>query len=668
MSDPFDPRILRMFDIKGLGETIYENRGAGDAEIVVVIPLYNYAHTITEALGSVVKQDLPALAVIVVDDCSTDDGGQRAVDFLKCHPARFSRAQVVRHHCNQGLAMSRNSGIVHSTEPYLFMLDADNRLRPPALSRLLDALNFSGADFAYSQLRMFGDEEGIGDGDVWEPSRLAIGNYIDAMALLRRAALLAAGGYADMAGDPGWEDYDLWCRFAGLGFHGVFLPELLCEYRVHSSSMLRTRTNFKSKALSAEMALRHPTLFARSRADAPAAGGATQARRGTGRSFFLDGEDETTASAMQADTVAERDPPDPPIVADAPLSLRADPSWNDLEPLLRDLLDPDWYLSRNPDLMQAGVDPFEHFVMHGAQEPRDPCGDFDSIFYLDTHRHLIGNGQSPISHYLLHGRKAGLSPKLYHLLDFAIDIDHQLASARPRTTRRICCLVHAHHIDLVPELLEYVENIGLDHDVFVNLVDDTWTLDHHRYTIERIPDATVVISSDVGRDIGGFLRLLMHVDFLAYDLFLFVHSKRSPHLPAGAGDIWRRNLLDPIVGTPDKARRCIEVMRANPGIGITAAARQRATKNRFGNSEKYTELLDRASISPAARDCEFVAGTMFLMRVEVVRRLYNLLRQIPFEDGSGRDIAFHAEGQYAHAVERLIGNLVKDEGLVFRWV
>jgi glycosyltransferase involved in cell wall biosynthesis len=180
--------------------------------------------------------------------------------------------------------MSRNSGIVHSTEPYLFMLDADNRLRPPSLSRLLDALNFSGADFAYSQLRMFGDEEGIGDGDVWEPSRLAIGNYIDAMALVRRAALLAAGGYADMAGEPGWEDYDLWCRFAGLGFHGVFLPELLCEYRVHGSSMLRTRTNLNSKELSAEMALRHPTLFARSREDAPAAGGATQARRGTGRS------------------------------------------------------------------------------------------------------------------------------------------------------------------------------------------------------------------------------------------------------------------------------------------------------------------------------------------------------------------------------------------------
>jgi glycosyltransferase involved in cell wall biosynthesis len=261
MNDRFDSRPLRMFDVKALGETVYENRGAGEAEVVVVIPLYNYAHTITEALGTVVKQDLAALAVLVVDDSSTDNGGQQAVDFLERHPARFSRAQVVRHHRNQGLAMSRNSGIVLSTEPYLFMLDADNRLRPPALSRLLDALNCSGADFAYSQLRMFGEAEGIGCADVWNPKRLRTGNYIDAMALIRREALISARGYASSAVEAGWEDYNLWCRFAELGFEGVFLPELLCEYRVHGTSMLRTRTNGKHVALQAEMRLRHASLF-----------------------------------------------------------------------------------------------------------------------------------------------------------------------------------------------------------------------------------------------------------------------------------------------------------------------------------------------------------------------------------------------------------------------
>ena len=261
MNDVFDPRPLRMFDVKGLAETIYENGGAGEAEIVVVVPLYNYAHTITETLESVVRQELPALAVIVVDDSSTDDGGQRAVDFLECHSARLSRAQMVRHHRNQGIAMSRNSGIVRSTEPYLFMLDADNRLRRPALSRLLDALHHSGADFAYSQLRLFGDEEGIGSADIWEPQRLKTTNYIDAMALIRREALLAAGGFSSLAVEQGWEHYDLWCRFAELGFEGVFLPELLCECRVHGASMRRRRTNNNDVALRAELRLRHPNLF-----------------------------------------------------------------------------------------------------------------------------------------------------------------------------------------------------------------------------------------------------------------------------------------------------------------------------------------------------------------------------------------------------------------------
>jgi glycosyltransferase involved in cell wall biosynthesis len=255
------PGPLRRFDVKGLGDIVYESRSDVAAEIAVVIPLYNYADTIDETLGSVAGQDLAALAIVVIDDCSTDESGQQAIAFLESRAARFAMARVVRHRRNQGLSMARNSGIAWSGEPYLFMLDADNRLRPPALSRLLDALNCSGADFAYSQLRMFGDEEGIGLADIWQPQRFAIGNYIDAMALIRREALLAAGGYAVLADDHGWEDYDLWCRFVELGFEGVFLPELLCDYRVHSASMLRSRTNKHHDALTAEMRLRHPSLF-----------------------------------------------------------------------------------------------------------------------------------------------------------------------------------------------------------------------------------------------------------------------------------------------------------------------------------------------------------------------------------------------------------------------
>ncbi len=128
------------FDIRELGDIVYESRGAGEAEVSVVIPLYNYAKTIGEALESVVAQDLAPLATVVIDDCSTDDGGQEAIAFLESHATRFTTARVVRHRRNQGLSMARNSGIAWSDEPFLFMLDADNRLRSPALSRLLDAL------------------------------------------------------------------------------------------------------------------------------------------------------------------------------------------------------------------------------------------------------------------------------------------------------------------------------------------------------------------------------------------------------------------------------------------------------------------------------------------------------------------------------------------------
>jgi glycosyltransferase involved in cell wall biosynthesis len=253
--------MSRLFDVRSLGAVVHEIRTEGAADVAVIVPLYNYAATIEECLLSVVRQTLTPVSVVVIDDASTDDGPARAVDVLTRYQARFVSARVVRQIRNQGLSMARNAGLAWSSERLVFMLDADNRLRPPALLRLLEAIETSGAAFAYSQLRMFGDSDGLGVAGPWDPKRLRNGNYIDAMAMIRRDALLAADGYAVLADDHGWEDYDLWCRFAERGLSGVFLPEVLCDYRVHGGSMLRSRTNQHYDALMTEMAMRHPALF-----------------------------------------------------------------------------------------------------------------------------------------------------------------------------------------------------------------------------------------------------------------------------------------------------------------------------------------------------------------------------------------------------------------------
>jgi glycosyltransferase involved in cell wall biosynthesis len=254
---------MRIFDVKSLGEVVFESEAAPRADVAVVIPLYNYEQFIIDCLRSVLGQTLERLSIVVVDDSSTDDGPKLAADFLRRHAGRFCSARIIRHQRNQGLSMARNSGVAWSGEPLLFMLDADNRIRPPALARLKSALEIDGADFSYSQLFIFGDRLGVGAADTWHVDRLRFGNTIDAMAMIRRSALIRAGGYHVLAEDHGWEDYDLWCRFFSLGLRGVFVPELLCEYRRHGQSMSNTQTKINFNQLLAEMMLRHPQIFNR---------------------------------------------------------------------------------------------------------------------------------------------------------------------------------------------------------------------------------------------------------------------------------------------------------------------------------------------------------------------------------------------------------------------
>ena len=77
------------------------------------------------------------------------------------------------------------------------------------------------------------------------------GPYIDALAMFRRDALLAAGAYSTELIDHGWfgwEDYDLWLKLADAGQDCVQVPQVLASYRVHPDSMIG-RTNRHAEAI-----------------------------------------------------------------------------------------------------------------------------------------------------------------------------------------------------------------------------------------------------------------------------------------------------------------------------------------------------------------------------------------------------------------------------------
>ncbi|MEO6785382.1 MAG: glycosyltransferase [Chthoniobacteraceae bacterium] len=240
-------------------EIIVEKGTRAECDVAVIVPLHNYAQFIAEALDSVRQQSLPRKELIVIDDCSTDDSLTVAKRWIEMHGGEFTHVALLRNRQNSGLALTRNAGFAFADARFILPLDADNILRPECLERCLAALTESGAAAVYPTIRKFGDSDGVLTSGYWRPARLTAGNYIDAMALMRKCAWAAVGGYRRMKA-MGWEDFEMWCRFVEEGFWCAWAPEQLALYRVHGVSMIQTARNADEKRanLVAEIRELHP--------------------------------------------------------------------------------------------------------------------------------------------------------------------------------------------------------------------------------------------------------------------------------------------------------------------------------------------------------------------------------------------------------------------------
>ncbi len=244
-------------------EVVFENDQLGEAEVTVVVPLYNSADYVDEALDSVRNQTLEALDLIVVDDKSTDNSLTVALTWAERYKQRFNRIVVLSNKSNSGPGPSRNAGFDVSDTSFVVALDADNRLLPECCATCLRKINGSGAAFVYTHIRRFGDDSGLYEENYrFDPARFIGGNYINAMALISKEAWAAAGGYGDLR-PVGWEDFEFWCRLVELGLWGCPAGDApLAEHHVHSNSMLKKITLVPENydRVASDLERRHPWL------------------------------------------------------------------------------------------------------------------------------------------------------------------------------------------------------------------------------------------------------------------------------------------------------------------------------------------------------------------------------------------------------------------------
>ena len=214
--------------------------------VSVIIPTYNRAGYLREALDSVVSQSLVPEEIIVVDDGSTDD----TPDVVEVYRPRVS---YVRHHQNRGIAPARNSGLNAANGDVIAWLDSDDLWEPDFLMTVVSLLSEDETlDGAYTGITMI-NKEGTSLGVSTRTESL--NDLYDALVrdcfLATPAVVARQICYEQVGGfDPQFrisEDYDMWLRLSKR-FRLVGIPLPLVRIRVHpSNTMADTDTLCKAR-------------------------------------------------------------------------------------------------------------------------------------------------------------------------------------------------------------------------------------------------------------------------------------------------------------------------------------------------------------------------------------------------------------------------------------
>jgi len=208
--------------------------------VSVVIPAYNAATVIAEALASVAAQSFTDYEVIVVNDGSTDE--TELVVKEVCDRKRLA-AQVVSQP-NGGVARARNTGIRRSRGRYVAFLDADDTWYPAKLERAKAFFEtHPEVDLLSHHLMIVRDDHPVRVTRTGPYTRfedlLYRRNKVWTSAVVVNAAKLKAGElFSERRDFAGVEDYELWLRLSKVMTFG-YLDEVQGTYRISADGFMQ---------------------------------------------------------------------------------------------------------------------------------------------------------------------------------------------------------------------------------------------------------------------------------------------------------------------------------------------------------------------------------------------------------------------------------------------
>jgi glycosyltransferase involved in cell wall biosynthesis len=196
--------------------------------VAVVIPAYQSALLVGEAIESAVAQTPAPAEVVVVDDGSSDGTAEVAASFGR-------PVAVVRHGANRGEAAARNTGVASSTSAVVVQHDADDRMLPGRISSALERLTGpSQPACVLPQMRSF-----TTDGSPVPPWAMGADGsdvrYASSPVMTWRWVYEQVGGYDLTIGNGTDTDWLVRVQAAGLQIENV--PGVVIERRIHPGNL-----------------------------------------------------------------------------------------------------------------------------------------------------------------------------------------------------------------------------------------------------------------------------------------------------------------------------------------------------------------------------------------------------------------------------------------------
>lgn len=210
------------------------NHQAGTPLVSVVMPAYNAAAYIREAMESVIGQTVTDWELIVIDDCSGDESLEIAHEYAKADP----RITVMRNECNIGVARTRNRAIECSRGRYIAFLDSDDAWYPEKLQRQIQLLDTTGADMAYCSYAIVGSGSTKVRPDYIVPEKIGFNGLLKENVISCSAMLIKAEIVKEIRFNTDFyhEDYVLGLEILKAGYTAVGCREVLMHWRYIENS------------------------------------------------------------------------------------------------------------------------------------------------------------------------------------------------------------------------------------------------------------------------------------------------------------------------------------------------------------------------------------------------------------------------------------------------